>query len=83
VQVYKNIIVIQWRVDDVRDNCTSFRPVEHYQQLRHGRRKSTHSLMQRRHLRHPENLVALAPLELGHVLSGVILNERYGLFATV
>ncbi len=29
-QVYKNLIVIQWSLDDVRDNCTSFQAFEHY-----------------------------------------------------
>ncbi len=29
-QVYKNLIVIEWSLDDVRDNCTSFQPFEHY-----------------------------------------------------
>ena len=28
-QVYKNLIVIQWSLDDVRDNCTSFQAFEH------------------------------------------------------
>jgi 4-amino-4-deoxy-L-arabinose transferase-like glycosyltransferase len=32
-QVYKNLIVIQWDLDDVRDNCTSFQPFEHYQRF--------------------------------------------------
>jgi len=32
-QVYKNLIVIQWSLDDVRDNCTSFQPFEHYQRF--------------------------------------------------
>jgi hypothetical protein len=30
-QVYKNLIVIQWSLDDVRENCTSFQHFEHYQ----------------------------------------------------
>ena len=29
-QVYKNLIVIQWSLDDVRDNCTSFQSFDHY-----------------------------------------------------
>jgi hypothetical protein len=29
-QVYKNLIVIQWSLDDVRDNCTSFQAFDHY-----------------------------------------------------
>jgi hypothetical protein len=32
-QVYKNLIVIEWGLDDVRDNCTSFQPFEHYQRF--------------------------------------------------
>jgi hypothetical protein len=28
-QVYKNLIVIEWSLDDVRDNCTSFQAFEH------------------------------------------------------
>jgi Dolichyl-phosphate-mannose-protein mannosyltransferase len=32
-QVYKNLIVIQWSLDDVRDNCTSFQPFEHYERF--------------------------------------------------
>ena len=32
-QVYKNLIVIQWDLNDVRDNCTSFQPFEHYQRF--------------------------------------------------
>src|SRR5258706_4454292 len=32
-QVYKNLIVIQWSLDDVRDNCTSFQPFDHYQRF--------------------------------------------------
>jgi hypothetical protein len=35
-QVYKNLIVIQWGLDDVRDNCTSFQPFEHYQRFGMG-----------------------------------------------
>ena len=29
-QVYKNLIVIQWSLDDVRDNCTSYQAFDHY-----------------------------------------------------
>ena len=32
-QVYKNLIVIQWSLEDVRDNCTSFQPFDHYQRF--------------------------------------------------
>jgi hypothetical protein len=32
-QVYRNLIVIQWGLDDVRDNCTSFQPFERYQRF--------------------------------------------------
>ena len=35
-QVYKNLIVIQWGLDDVRDNCTSFQPFEHYSRFGMG-----------------------------------------------
>ena len=35
-QVYKNLIVIQWGLDDVRDNCTSFQGFEHYQRFGMG-----------------------------------------------
>jgi hypothetical protein len=35
-QVYKNLIVIQWSLDDVRDNCTSFQTFEHYQRFGMG-----------------------------------------------
>jgi Dolichyl-phosphate-mannose-protein mannosyltransferase len=35
-QVYKNLIVVQWGLDDVRDNCTSFQPFEHYQRFGMG-----------------------------------------------
>src|SRR5882672_6559297 len=35
-QAYKNLIVIQWSLDDVRDNCTSFQPFEHYQRFGMG-----------------------------------------------
>ncbi len=34
--VYKNLIVIQWSLDDVRDNCTSFQPFEHYERFGMG-----------------------------------------------
>ncbi len=29
-QVYKNLIVIQWSLDDVRDNCTLYQALDHY-----------------------------------------------------
>src|SRR3984893_14884827 len=29
-QVYRNLIVIQWGFDDVRDNCTTFQPFDPY-----------------------------------------------------
>ena len=32
-QVFKNLIVTQWSLDDVRDNCTSFQAFEHYQRF--------------------------------------------------
>jgi 4-amino-4-deoxy-L-arabinose transferase-like glycosyltransferase len=35
-QVYKNLIVIQWGIQDVRDNCTSFQAFEHYQRFGMG-----------------------------------------------
>ncbi len=35
-QVYKNLIVIQWDLDDVRDNCTSFDAFDHYQRFGMG-----------------------------------------------
>jgi hypothetical protein len=35
-QVYKNLIVIQWSLDDVRENCTSFQPFEHYERFGMG-----------------------------------------------
>jgi hypothetical protein len=35
-QVYKNLIVIQWGHDDVRDNCTTFQPFEHYNRFGMG-----------------------------------------------
>jgi Dolichyl-phosphate-mannose-protein mannosyltransferase len=35
-QVYKNLIVIEWGIEDVRDNCTSFQAFEHYQRFGMG-----------------------------------------------
>jgi len=35
-QVYKNLIVLEWSLDDVRDNCTSFQAFEHYQRFGMG-----------------------------------------------
>ncbi len=35
-QVYKNLIVIQWSLDDVRDNCTTFQAFPHYQRFGMG-----------------------------------------------
>src|ERR1700691_4071548 len=35
-QAYKNLIVIQWSLDDVRDNCTSFQAFEHYERFGMG-----------------------------------------------
>jgi hypothetical protein len=35
-QVYKNLIVIQWSLDDVRDNCTSFQAFPRYQRFGMG-----------------------------------------------
>jgi hypothetical protein len=35
-QVYKNLIVIQWSLDDVRDNCTSFQPFDHFERFGMG-----------------------------------------------
>lgn len=32
-QVFKNLIVIQWSLEDVRDNCTSYQAFEHYQRF--------------------------------------------------
>lgn len=32
-QVYKNLIVIEWGLDTVRDNCTSYQAFEHYQRF--------------------------------------------------
>jgi hypothetical protein len=35
-QVYKNLIVIEWGLEDVRENCTSFQAFEHYQRFGMG-----------------------------------------------
>jgi hypothetical protein len=35
-QVFKNLIVVQWSLEDVRDNCTSFQAFEHYQRFGMG-----------------------------------------------
>lgn len=35
-QVYKNLIVIEWSLDDVHDNCTSFQAFEHYERFGMG-----------------------------------------------
>ncbi len=35
-QVYKNLIVIEWSLDDVRDNCTSFQAFNHYERFGMG-----------------------------------------------
>jgi hypothetical protein len=35
-QVYKNLIVIQWSLDDVRDNCTSYQAFDHYKRFGMG-----------------------------------------------
>jgi hypothetical protein len=35
-QVYKNLIVIEWSLDDVRDNCDSFQAFEHYEKFGMG-----------------------------------------------
>ena len=35
-QVLKNLIVIQWSLDDVHDNCTSFQAFEHYNRFGMG-----------------------------------------------
>jgi len=35
-QVYKNLIVIQWGLDDVRDSCTSYEAFEHYERFGMG-----------------------------------------------
>jgi hypothetical protein len=34
--VYKNLIVIEWSLDDVRDNCSSFQAFEHYEKFGMG-----------------------------------------------
>ncbi|MGA8541527.1 MAG: glycosyltransferase family 39 protein, partial [Terriglobales bacterium] len=39
-QVYKNLIVIQWSLDDVRDNCTSFQAFDHYERFGMGEENS-------------------------------------------
>src|ERR1700676_126730 len=35
-QVFKNLIVVQWSLEDVRDNCTSFQAFAHYQRFGMG-----------------------------------------------
>jgi len=35
-QVYKNLIVIQWSLEDVRDNCTSYQAFDHYSRFGMG-----------------------------------------------
>jgi hypothetical protein len=35
-QVYKNLIVIEWSLDDVRDNCSSYQAFEHYDRFGMG-----------------------------------------------
>ena len=35
-QVFQNLIVVQWSLEDVRDNCTSFQAFEHYQRFGMG-----------------------------------------------
>jgi hypothetical protein len=35
-QVYKNLIVIEWSLDDVRDNCASYQAFEHYERFGMG-----------------------------------------------
>ena len=35
-QVYKNLIVLEWSLDDVRDNCTSFQAFEHHERFGMG-----------------------------------------------
>ncbi len=35
-QVYKNLIVIQWSLEDVKDNCTSFQAFDHYNRFGMG-----------------------------------------------
>jgi hypothetical protein len=39
-QVYRNLIVIQWGLDDVRDNCTSYQTLERYQRFGMGEENS-------------------------------------------
>ncbi len=35
-QLYKNLIVIQWSLDDVKDNCTSYQAFDHYERFGMG-----------------------------------------------
>jgi hypothetical protein len=35
-QVYRNLIVIQWDLDDVRDNCATFQAFDHYESFGMG-----------------------------------------------
>jgi hypothetical protein len=35
-QVYKNLIVIEWSLEDVQDNCTSYQTFDHYQRFGMG-----------------------------------------------
>ena len=35
-QVYKNLIVIEWSLDDVHDNCTSYQAFDHYERFGMG-----------------------------------------------
>jgi Dolichyl-phosphate-mannose-protein mannosyltransferase len=35
-QVYKNLIVIEWSLEDVQDSCTSYRTFEHYERFGMG-----------------------------------------------
>jgi hypothetical protein len=35
-QVYKNLIVIEWSLEDVQDNCTSYQAFDHYQRFGMG-----------------------------------------------
>ena len=35
-QVYKNLIVIEWSLEDVRDNCASYQAFEHYERFGMG-----------------------------------------------
>jgi len=35
-QVYKNLIVIEWGLDDVKDNCTSYQAFDHYERFGMG-----------------------------------------------